>query len=346
MPISPEQLTRQLERELAPAYLVSGDEPLLADECADAIRARARAAGIEERLRFDVDAGFDWDRVREATHSLSLFSARRLIELRLPTGRPGEAGAALLAELAGHPAPDNVLLVRTGKLDKAQRDSVWVKALEAAGPHVAVRPLDASMLPAFLTQRLQAKGLKPEEGVVELLAWHLEGNLLAAAQEVDKLAMLIGQGTVRLSDVEQSLADSARFSIYQLVDAALTGDPLVTRRILARLRTEGTEPILILWTVAREVRSLASLKLEIARGRPESTVLARVWQSRRALVTRAVRRGTPAQWLGFARQCAQLDRILKGRARGDVWLEMESLLLALAGLQTFSVPRAAMEMHP
>ena len=335
MQINADQLARQLERGLAPLYLVSGDEPLQVEECGDAIRRRAEAGGCSERSVFTVEPGFDWDGLRTATQSLSLFAERRLIELRLPTGRPGEAGAALLSELAGNVSADIVLLVITGKLDKTQRESSWVQAIETAGTHVVIWPLDAQKLPAWLTQRFAARGLKPEAGVVDLLAWHLEGNMLAAAQEVDKLAMLCLNGRVAHADVEESLADSARFSVYQLVDAALAGEVVAARRILASLRTEGTEPILILWALARELRTLAQMGQELARGKPESAVLARAWAQRRTLVGKALRRHPAPVWLGFMRRSALLDRILKGRASGDVWLELERLLLAVAGLRPF-----------
>ena len=333
MAINPEQLGRQLERGLAPLYLVSGDEPLLADECSAAIRARARADGFGERTVYTVETGFNWDELRTATQSLSLFSERRLIELRLPTGRPGEAGAELIVALAENPPTDIVLLIQSAKLDKSNRDSRWVQAVEAAGVHVQVWPLEAQRLPAWLAQRFAARGLNPEPGAVEMIAWHLEGNLLAAAQEVDKLGMLIGQGVVRLADVEASLADSARFNVYQLVDAALAGDAAVTCRMLASLRAEGSEPILMLWALARELRSMVQLAQERARGKPEATVLARVWQNRRPLVTRALRRWPLPVWYRLMRDAARLDRVIKGQAPGDRWLELERLLLAVGGLK-------------
>ena len=337
MPINADQLARQLERELSPLYLISGDEPLQIDECAAAIRKRATQQGYAERSLFTVEPGFDWDLLRTASQSLSLFAERRLIELRLPTGRPGDAGAALLTELANKPSEDTLFLILTGKLDKTQRASEWVQALEASGTHVLIWPADSQKLPLWIEQRFAARKLKPEAGVVDLLAWHLEGNMLAAAQEIDKLAMLCTDGRVDRAVVEESLADSARFSIYQLVDAAFAGEAVIARRILASLRREGTEPILILWALARELRSLAQVSQELARGKPESAVLARVWQQRRALVGKALRRHKAPVWLGFLQTAAHLDQLLKGRARGDLWLEMERLLLAVAGLTTFAV---------
>jgi len=333
MPINPDQLSRQLERGLSPLYLVSGDETLLVDECLEAIRQRAQAGGFGERDVFTVEPGFDWDQLRTATRSLSLFAERRLIELRLPTGKPGEAGTVLITEFAQDPPADLMLVVVSARLDKAGRDSRWAKAIESAGTHVQVWPLEAQRLPAWIAQRMAARGLQAAPGVIEAIAWHLEGNLLAVAQEIDKLAMLVGKGTVGLAEVEASLADSARFNVYQLVDAALGGDVGVTRRMLASLRAEGTEPILMLWALARELRSLVSLAQERAHGKPEAAVLARVWQNRRPLVARALRRFPPAAWQGFLRQAAYLDRVIKGQAAGDRWLETERLMLAVCGLR-------------
>jgi DNA polymerase-3 subunit delta len=332
MPVSPEQLGRALERGLAPLYLVSGDEPLLVDESLEAIRTRARTDGYQERSVFSVESGFDWNVLRTECQSLSLFADRRLIELRLPTGKPGDAGAELITEFAERPSPDLLLVVISTKLDKGSRDSRWVQAIEAAGTHVQVRPLDTQRLPTWIAQRLASHGLQPEPGVVDLIAWHLEGNLLAVAQEVDKLGMLVGRGTVTRAEVEASLADSARFNVYQLVDAALSGDAAVVRRMLASLRAEGTEPILMLWALARELRSLTPLAQERSRGKPEAAVLARVWQIRRPLVARALKRLTLTALYRLMRQAATLDRVIKGQAAGDRWLELERLLLAVCGL--------------
>lgn len=345
MPLNPEQLPRALERGLAPVYLLTGDEPLLIDECAELVRARARAMGYNERSVHVVGAGFDWEALIQATRSLSLFAERRVVELRLPTGKPGETGAAAITAFAENPPPDMLLLVLAGKLDKGNRDSAWVQAIESAGAMVTIWPLDVQRLPGWIAQRLSARGLKPEAGVVDLLVWHLEGNLLAAAQEVDKLAMLHGGGVVTLADVEASLADSTRFSVYQLVDAALGGDAAGVRRIFQSLRADGTEPILMLWALARELRTLTQMSQEIRRGKPEGTVLGRVWQNRRTLTGKALKRLPTAVWFNLMRRTARLDRVVKGQAPGDRWLEAERLLLAVAGLKPMIAARDDLEMN-
>lgn len=329
-----EQLGQYLARGLAPCYFLSGDEPLRIEEAGDAIRAAARAAGYGERLVYTVEGGFDWNTLLVSTQSLSLFATRRLIELRIPTGKPGETGAKTLAALAAHPPPDTVLLVVTGKLEKAARDSSWVKALDAAGVAITVHELNAQRLPAWIGARLRARGLTAEPSVVELLAYHLEGNLLACAQEIDKLVLLHGSdATLSAADVRASLVDNARFTVYGLVDACLAGETAAAARMLRHLRAEGTEPILVLWALARELRAMAQLARELSRGLPESAVLAKVWTSRRGPVTQALRRVRPPQWLGMLRAAARTDRVLKGRAAGEVWHELEVLALALCGVR-------------
>jgi len=329
-----EQLGPSLARRLAPCYLISGDEPLRIEEAGDAIRAAARAAGYSERLVYTVESGFDWNSLLVSTQSLSLFATHRLLELRIPTGKPGEAGAKALAALAAQPPRDTLLLVIAGKLEKAARDSSWVKALDAAGVTITAHELNAQRLPAWIGARLRARGLQAEAGVIELLAYHMEGNLLACAQEIDKLVLLHGNdATLGEAEVRASLVDSARFTVYGLVDACLAGEAAAAARMLRHLRAEGTEPILVLWALARELRSLAQLARELSQGRPESAVLAKVWAARRGPVTQALRRVRPAQWLGMLRAAARTDRVLKGRAAGKVWHELETLVLAVCGIR-------------
>jgi DNA polymerase III subunit delta len=339
MRIDSERLSGHLanisEANLAPVYLVYGDEPLLVDECCSAIRRRAQELGFSERSVHTVESGFDWNDLYASTQAMSLFAERRVLELRLPGGKPGDTGAKLLAQLAQAPAPDTLLLVIAGKLDKAGRESAWARALDEAGVSVAVWPLEAARLPAWITARLSARKLQAEPGVVELLAYHLEGNLLAAAQEVDKLALLAQDGRVRLTDVEESLSDNARFNVYGLVDACLQGQAAAAARMLASLRAEGVEPILVLWALGRELRAMAQISSQLAEGRAEAGVFQanRVWSNRKSLVTQALRRLRPAHWLALLVRAARIDRVLKGRAEGDVWQELEALALAVCGIR-------------
>lgn len=329
MRVDASQLANQVQQRLAPVYLISGDEPLLAEECCALVRDRARAAGYE-RTALTVESGFDWNALFADMYSPSLFSPRALYEVRLASGKPGDTGGAILAQLAQKPPPHTVLLVVTGKLDKTSQASKWVTALETAGVFVQVWPIEAARLPDWINRRLRAQGLSAEPAVTELLAYHMEGNLLAAAQEIDKLALLFPDQTIRADDVAEVLSDSSRFTVFGWVDACVGGDAGEVRRKLARLRTEGVEPILLLWAIARELRTLAQMALALKGGKNEQAVLAQfhVWANRKLLVSKALRRLPAGRCLGLLGQAARADRVLKGRAPGDIWHELERLGLA------------------
>ncbi|MHB8255701.1 MAG: DNA polymerase III subunit delta [Acidiferrobacterales bacterium] len=336
MQIDSDRLPGLLGKGLAPVYLVCGDDPLLVDESCEAIRQAARAAGYAERSVTSVGSGFDWNDLLLSSQSLSLFSRARLLEVRMPNGKPGEHGTRILSQLAAHPPADTILLVITGKLDRQTREGGWAKTLEEAGVLVGIRPLDGQRLPGWIEQRMALRGLRGESGVADLLAYHTEGNPLAAAQEVDKLALLYGDGVVRVAEVENLLADNTRFTVFGLADTCLAGDGRSAIRVLESLRAEGLDPILVLWALAREARTMAQIATQIAQGRSESGVFQahRVWASRRPMVTKALRRFRPTQWLGMLVRAARIDRIIKGRAEGDAWTEIESLVLALCGIRT------------
>lgn len=340
MPINVEQLTAQLGRGLAPIYFVHGEELLLAEEGCHAIRASAQAQGFHDRQTFTVESGFDWDGFYASTQSLSLFAERRLIELRVPTGKPGEAGTKVLTELAAHPPADTVLLITAGKLDKGVREAKWVKALESSAVTAIAYPLDAAQWPGWIRRRLQARGLKPGPGVVELLARFMEGNLLACAQEIDKLSLQFEAGEIGLDDIEGNLSDNARYNVFALADTALRGDAAAVARILATLRGEGVEPVLILWALAREARELAQMASQVAAGQSPAQVLEarRVWAKRKPLVGAALKRLSPDAAQDLLRHAARADRVLKGRADGDVWQELECLALRLCGMTPTTCP--------
>lgn len=333
MQLSVANLDDHLRRGLAPAYLVYGDEPLLVNEACDAIRAAAQAGGFTERERHTVESGFDWNALFASSQSLSLFAERRLIELRLPTGKPGETGAKMLLDMLAQPPADTLLLVVTGKLEKRDREAKWVAAFAEAGATVAIYPIETTQLPAWITRRMRARGLVPGAGVAELLAHHMEGNLLAAAQEIDKLAMSREPGaSVSADDIEDSLSDNARFTVFGLADSCLQGEAAAIERILANLRSEGVEPVLVLWALAREARELTLMAAQIEAGKPLAAVLEahRVWAKRRPLVSRALKRLTLVRCHALMQRAARADRAIKGRLRADPWQELECLALGIA----------------
>jgi len=333
--VAAHQLKDHLARDLMPVYLVTGDDPLLAQESCDAIRARTKEEGYNERNIFHVDNSFDWSRLTESSQSLSLFSERRLIELRIPTGKPGDVGRAVLQAWAEAPVTDTILLVITGKLESSALKTKWVKALEAVGQMVAVYTPDAQQLPRWLEQRMRMRGLAPETGVVGLLAYHFEGNLLAADQELEKL-VLLGKTRVTLEDLEQGLADQARFTVFVLVDACLRGEGATVLRILNGLRAEGLAPSLILWALAREARTLAKVSRAVATGMPRGQAMQSggVWSRRQGIVGQALSRLRPASALALLQRAARTDRVIKGRLAGDPWQQLEDLTLAFCRVRT------------
>jgi DNA polymerase-3 subunit delta len=327
MRIRPEQLARELGSPLKPAWLVAGDEPLLVGEAADAIRSRAREQGYADRETFFVEPRFDWNAVLGASQALSLFATRRVLEIRLPSPRPGTDGGKVLAGLAADPPPDTVVLVITGRLERDAFGSAWFKAFEQGGMVVQVWPVEIADLPRWVATRAAARGLQLDSAATRLLAQRVEGNLLAAHQEIEKLALIHEPGPVDEDEVAAAVANSARYDVFQLGEAALSGDAARALRILEGLRGEGTEPPVVLWLMCREVRALAAAR--DARGGPR--VYGRQAERRAQALNAAVRRSA-GQGLGpLVRQAAYVDRCIKGLGRGNPWDELGTLVAQLAG---------------
>ena len=328
-----EQLAGQLQQSLAPVYFVHGDETLLVNECADAVRAAARERGYSDRQVFTVEAGFDWNSLLAASDSLSLFAERRLLELRLPNGKPGKEGTQILRDYAERPPEDTVLLITSAKLEPAARRSKWVLALEHAGVSIPVWPVEIGQLPAWIDRRMRARGLRASREALALIAGRVEGNLLAAAQEIEKLYLLHGAGELDVDTVSQLVADSARYDVFALVDAALAGQVTHAQRILAGLRGEGVDPVLVLWALSREIRSLTLMARQMhSTGLAQTLAANKVWDKRKPLITAALERIRGRQWWQLLQRCARLDRVIKGRAAGSAWDELLQLTLSLAGL--------------
>lgn len=333
MRLKPEQLAGHLQRTLAPVYLISGDEPLQADESGAAIRAAAHAQGYTEREVLTAGKDFDWNTLRQVAHSPSLFAKRRLIELRLPAGKPGDAGSGALVEYTSRLASDMLLLVITSKLDAQTQKSKWFGALEQVGVVIQIWPVEVKALPGWIGRRLAARGIQASPEVCGLLAERAEGNLLAATQDIEKLYLLYGTGKLDMEQATAAVADGARFDIYDLVDAAASGDMTRASRILNGLRDEGVEPVLVLWAVTRELRSLAGMAYESGHGARAEQIYAKykVWEKRKPIVHRALQRHKTHVWHGLLRRAARTDRVIKGFAAGDAWDELSALSLAMAG---------------
>jgi DNA polymerase-3 subunit delta len=338
MQIQPEQFESRLRGALAPVYFISGDEPLRVNEAADAVRSRARAEGFDEREVLTVNSGFDWNSLAAAAGSLSLFCSRRLIDLRMPGGKPGEAGARALRAFAEAPPADTLLLITSGKLEPSARKSRWVEALDRAGAVVFVWPLDSRQLPAWVRTRMQRRGLEATPEAAALLAERVEGNLLACVQEIEKLYLQQGGGRVDVRDIAEMVADSARFNVYDLVDAALAGDGVRSVRILNGLQGEGVASAVVLWALVRDLRQLAAMAQLLERGQQLAAVLARfrIWQSRTRAFSGALQRLPGTACNRLLRHCALIDRVIKGQAAGNAWDELLQLTLCLAGVNALT----------
>jgi len=327
------QLPEHLARGLSPVYLICGDEPFQLGEAARLIRTAARAAGFDEREVLDQDAQFDWGALGASASAMSLFSQRKLIDLRLSSGKIGKDGSAALRAYCARPCPDNLLLVTAPGLERKELENQWVKSLDAVGALVQVWPLKGRELAQWLGQRLTAAGFVPEPGAAELLAERVEGNLMAAVQEIEKLRLLREPGPLLLEDLLGTLADSARFDLFALTDAAVAGDRARVHRVLAVLRAEGVAETLVLWVLARDLRMLAEAAGAKARNASPAAVFAahRVPRPRQDGVERALARLQPGLLRGLLQACARIDRAIKGLGPGDPWHGLEVIADRLAG---------------
>jgi DNA polymerase-3 subunit delta len=336
--LRPEQLSAALVKNLASIYLISGDEPLLIQEACDAVRRAARQAGFTERELYHCDANFDWGQVLSSANSLSLFAERKIIELRIPNGKPGDKGGKVLQEYVQSPAPDNLLLIVTNKLDGASQKSKWFKTVEDAGVHVQVWPVTAPQLPRWIGQRLQQVGLQADSSAIELLASRIEGNLLAAAQEIEKLKLLAQDSVISYELMASVVADSARYDVFGLTDKALHGDARAAVKTLQGLKTEGTEPINVLWAVTRDIRSLVQISMAVSQGKPFEMAArqAGIWDKRQPLIQTALRRFKPAQLQQLLRKANGIDKAIKGMRNAEPWDELLDLILNLAGVHSLT----------
>ena len=329
-----DQLEKHLQSPLAPVYLVSGDEPFQKDQASMAIRKHAVAQGFSEREVHHVDKNFDWDQLTASAGTLSLFAEKKLIDLRMSSGKFGDAGRKILVAYCEQPPEDTVLLISMGKMEKAQFNTKWFKTVDKVAAVLQVWPVEAAQMPGWINTRMQYRGMQPSAEAATLLADRLEGNLLAADQELEKLRLLCGEGEVDAEQVAAAVTDSARFDVFALVDAALSGDSHRIVRIFQGLRGEGVEPTLVLWALSREIRAMANMAWSLAQGTGLNQVLSqnRVWDKRKASVTAGLKRHTSRRWQGFLYQAAEVERVIKGRATGAIWDELVQLSLKVAGI--------------
>jgi len=331
MKLSVQQLATQLSQPLPAIIWLSGDEPLLVLEAGDQVRAAARQAGVSERQVFHADAQFDWNQLYHANQSMSLFGDRQLLELRL-TGKLNDAGRKALVAYAGDANPDNLLLIVSDKIEAAQSKAKWFAGVTDAAWWVPIWPVDRHQLPAWLRSRLQQQGLQIDDDALALLADRVDGNLLAARQEIDKLLLVSDSTQLTLETVVQAVADSARYTVFDLADAVLNGDLARSQRVLSGLAAEGIEPPIVLWVLARELRHLVQLADAQVSGQPLPAVFKRlrIFDKRQGPYQAALRRGDTGLWQRCLIICGDVDATIKGRAAGDPWHKLSALVCEVA----------------
>lgn len=332
MQLRGEQLASHLERELRPVYVVHGDEPLLVIEAADAIRATARQRGFDEREVLTAIAGFDWNQLAAAAGNLSLFGGRTLIDLRIPTGKPGREGSAALQDYCQRCGPDTLLLVTLPALDWKDEKAVWLTALADAGAAVKLAAPSLADLPAWIGGRLRRQNQSADNDALAFIAERVEGNLLAAQQEIQKLGLLYPQGKLTLAEVRDAVLDVARYDLDTLREALLAGDVARLTRTLDGLRQEGEALPLVLWAITEEVRALTQLRIGLDEGQPADMLMrdARVFGPRQALMKRCLARVSTSAAREALTLAGRIDRQIKGLAGGDPWNECLRLGLLLA----------------
>jgi DNA polymerase-3 subunit delta len=335
--LTTDALSTHLEQQLLPVYLVSGDEPLLTGEAADAVRARARSTGFTEREVHFLERGSDWDDVRASAGNMSLFGSRRLVEIRMPGGKPGVAGSAALVKMLEVEDRDTAFLILTPRLDRDAQSANWVKAVESRGAWVQVWPVDADRIVAWLRVRSKRMGLDVTNEGLELLAERTEGNLLAAHQELEKLRLIAQGGPISADTILMSVADSARFDVFQLGEAVLAGDTERALRMLAGLRAEGVEATLVLWALTKAVRDLWNAVTVPHGSKP------RAWGRQAVALEKGTRRASRLHFPSLTIRAGRADRMIKGRLLGDAWDEMALLAADVCGHPALRPPRSMLK---
>ena len=343
MRLKSEQLPVHLKQHgLAPVICLSGDEPLQMLECADQIRIYARENNFEERLILNVDKGFDWNRLRDAGSNMSLFSNKRLIELRLENQKPGRDGGAALIEYAGDPVPDNVLLITMARVDRQGQQTKWYKSLDKAGITIQIWPVETARLPAWITNRARQLGKRMSREAAGFIADRVEGNLLAARQELEKLCLQVETPEISVKEAMDAITDSARFDVFSMIELTMAGKSDRTIRMIRGFRSEDVEPLNIFGALMWEIRRICSMACAINAGVPRERVFSdyQVWPQRRAAVSALLDRMNHIMLGNLLHQAMLLDRVLKGADRAEPWDLLENFLLRIAGVALQSVPNS------
>lgn len=330
MQVRPDQLASLLKKKINAIYFVSGEEPLQKMEAADLIRSHCKQQDYLEREIIDVDANFNWQTLRDEAASMSLFSSRRILDLRLPSAKPGREGSKALKEFAENLPPDIVLLITAGKIDGSAKKSAWYKALDASGVMIQCWPIGPDKLFDWVKNRFLQKGLTPDKEAVSFVCQHVEGNLLAADQEIDKLLLMLGPGEVSYDSIKESITQNSRFDMFELVDCALKGDKKRVVKVINGLKAEGSEPIVITWALTKDIRLLCQAANDKSTA---EYMLSRsgVWQNRMGLFKSCLSRHDKQSLYALLQSCEAIDRITKGVKQGNVWDALLQCSVDMAG---------------
>ncbi|SJM95966.1 DNA polymerase III, delta subunit [Crenothrix polyspora] len=335
MRLKPEQLAASLQKTLAPVYFISGDEPLQIIEATDAIRNAAKKSGFANREILSAETGFDWKQLALTAAEQSIFADKKIIELRLSGTGPGTEGAKALVSYCAHLPDDTVLMISCGKLASTSLKSRWFQALDNIGVVMQVWPLEGQFLLSWLQQRLQVRGLQVDRGSIKLIASRVEGNLLAAVQEIEKLYVLHGIGNLSYQQVSDAVADSSRYDVFALVSAVLEADVSRLFKIITSLKAEGIAAPIVLWALAREARSLIKIKWQLSQGQSRDVVFRnnQIWDKRQALVSAALNRLSFSDLNAIIVLSASADREIKGQQAGDAWATLRAICLLFASVK-------------
>lgn len=335
MQIKPQQLANALQRSLAPVYFLSGEEPQQLGELADAIRQSAKKQDFTAREIFFVDKQFDWKQLTMSADNFSIFADKKIIDLRLPSGTPGAEGAKALIAYCQRLPEDTLLLMTAGKITKEAQKSSWFQAIDKVGCVIQVWPLAGQELLRWIQGRMQQRGITPEPGAVKILADRVEGNQLAAAQEIEKLYVLYGAGKLSAQQIIYVVADNCRYDVFKLVETALTQQADKVLKVLSSLKAEGVSSVLVLWAITREARIMVSYKAAQSQGEKELILKKNgIWGERKQHIDSSAKRLTHTELNNVLVLGAKADRQIKGQQQGDPW---ETLLEACLGLASVSV---------
>ena len=335
MRIKPEQLKSSLQKKLMPVYFLTGDEHLQLAELADAIRQSAKDSGFENREILSVDHSFQWHELAFAADSLSIFSDKKVLDLRLPSGSPGIEGSKALINYCERIPEETILLITAGKVSSSTFKAKWMDAIDKKGVIIQVWPLDGQDLLRWLDHRMQQRGISTDSEGLRILASRIEGNLLAAAQEIEKLYVLYGTGKLSNQQIFDVVADSSRYDVFKLIDALLSSDINRILKILTALRSEGIAAPIVLWALTREARTLIKIKTALSQGQNKETVFTanQIWDKRKQLINNALNRLNASQLNTILVLSAKADRQIKGQEQGDIWELMLVICLKFTSIE-------------